>query len=152
MIIDGTFIRKMCHMSQIERINNFYNELCKDDFIKTKGFSRFRFGTNEFYALASTLKTKNGREITVSFNIHDEAPEMVELVVQCLNHTTMEQVRIVGKKVCDKLNGEINDYQETGCISMVSYFLIEDISGVMLMFKTILEELGNVSVFMMYSE
>ncbi len=139
-------------MSQIEQIDKFYKELCKDEFIKTKGFERFRFGTNEFYALASTLKAKNGRELTVSFNIHDEAPEMVELVVQCLNHTTMEQIRIVGKKVCDKLGGEINAYEEPGCISMVSYFLLEDINGVMLMFRTILEELGQVSVFMMYNE
>ena len=69
-------------MNQVERIEHFYRELYRDDFILTHGFQRFRFGTQEFYACASTLRSKSGREITVSFNIHDEAPDEAELVIQ----------------------------------------------------------------------
>lgn len=137
-------------MSALDRVNDFYQELYKDEFIRTREFERFRFGGYDFYALASSLKTQTGRELTISFNIHDNSPEQVELVIQCMNQTTLEQLRIVGAKVCENLKRDMSLYQEPGCISMVSYFDIEDIAGVMEMFKALLEELSKVSVFMMY--
>ncbi len=137
-------------MSTLDRVNDFYQELYKDEFIRTRGFERFRFGAYDFYALASSLKTHTGRELTVSFNIHDNSPDLVELVIQCMNQTSMEQLRIVCTKVCEELKRDMSLYQEPGCISMVSYFDIEDITGIMEMFKTLLEEIGKVSVFMLY--
>lgn len=137
-------------MSSLDRINDFYQELYKYDFIKTRGFELYRFEEYGFFALASSLKTHAGRELTVSFNIHDNFPDQVELVIQCMNQTTLEQLHIIGTKVCEELKRDMSLYQEPGCISMVSYFDIEDITGIMQMFKTLLEEIGKVSVFMMY--
>ena len=134
-------------MNQLERIEHFYRELYRDDFILTHGFQRLRFGTQEFYACASTLRSKSGREITVSFNIHDEAPDEAELVIQLLNKSSMEQIKTVGNMIAQKLHKEIKIYEEPGCISMVSYYDIEDVPGIIEMFKTTLEEINKVVFF-----
>ncbi len=134
-------------MNQLERIENFYRELYRDDFILTHGFERYRFGNQEFYACASTLRSKSGREITVSFNIHDEDPDEAELVVQLLNKSSLEQIKTIGTLISQKLHKDISIYEEPDCISMVSYFDIEDVSGIIEMFKTTLEEVNKVVLF-----
>ncbi len=134
-------------MRQIERIENFYRELYQDDYILTHGFERYRFDNNEFYALASTLRSKSGREITVSFNIHDEEPDEAELVIQLLNRSSLEQIKVLGEVISRKLKKDISIYDEPGCISMVSYFDIEDVSGIIEMFKTTLAEVNKVILF-----
>ncbi len=134
-------------MTQIERIENFYRDLYRDDFILTHGFERFRFGIEEFYACASTLRSRSGRDVTVSFNLHDETPDEAELVVQLLNKCSLEQIKTIGTVISQKLHKDISIYEEPDCISMVSYFDIEDVSGIIEMFKTTLEEINKVVLF-----
>ncbi len=139
-------------MDQIQRIEDFYRKLYQDDFILTHGFERYRFGAKEFYACASTLRSKSGREITVSFNIHDEEPDEAELVIQLLNQSSLEQIRIIGSGISQKMHKEISVYDEPGCISMVSYYDIDDVDGIIEMLKTTLEEVSKVVFFVLNPE
>lgn len=134
-------------MNQVERIENFYKELYQDDFIASHGFERFRFGSQEFFACASTLRSKSGREITCSFNIHDEEPDEAELVIQLLNRSSTEQVKVIGEKLAKELCKDINVYEEPECISMVTYYPIEDVPGIIKMLKRTLEEVNKVLLF-----
>ena len=134
-------------MNQVERIENFYKELYQDDFIASHGFERFRFGSQEFFACASTLRSKSGREITCSFNIHDEEPDEAELVIQLLNRSSMEQIKVIGEKLAKELGKDINVYEEPECISMVTYYPIEDVPGIIKMLKRTLEEVNKVLFF-----
>lgn len=134
-------------MNQVERIENFYKELYQDDFIASHGFERFRFGSQEFFACASTLRSKSGREITCSFNIHDEEPDEAELVIQLLNRSSMEQIKVIGEKLAKELGKDINVYEEPECISMVTYYPIEDVLGIIKMLKRTLEEVNKVLFF-----
>lgn len=134
-------------MNQVERIENFYKELYQDDFIASHGFERFRFGSQEFFACASTLRSKSGREITCSFNIHDEEPDEAELVIQLLNRSSTEQVKVIGEKLAKELGKDINVYEEPECISMVTYYPIEDVPGIIKMLKRTLEEVNKVLLF-----
>ena len=134
-------------MNQVERIENFYKELYQDDFIASHGFERFRFGSQEFFACASTLRSKSGREITCSFNIHDEEPDEAELVIQLLNRSSTEQVKVIGEKLAKELGKDINIYEEPECISMVTYYPIEDVPGIIKMLKRTLEEVNKVLLF-----
>lgn len=134
-------------MNQVERIENFYKELYQDDFIASHGFERFRFGSQEFFACASTLRSKSGREITCSFNIHDEEPDEAELVIQLLNRSSIEQVKVIGEKLAKELGKDINVYEEPECISMVTYYPIEDVPGIIKMLKRTLEEVNKVLLF-----
>lgn len=139
-------------MDQAERIEWFYRELYQNEFIRTHGFERYRFGVNEFFACASTIRSKNGREITVSFNVHDEYPDEAELVMQFLNKTSLEQLRIVGEEVAKKTGKDINVYEEPECISMVSIFDIEDVDGIIQMFLFTLERVSKVVFFVVNPE
>lgn len=134
-------------MNQVERIEKFYKELYQDDFIASHGFERFRFGSQEFFACASTLRSKSGREITCSFNIHDEEPDEAELVIQLLNRSSTEQVKVIGEKLAKELGKDINVYEEPECISMVTYYPIEDVPGIIKMLKRTLEEVNKVLLF-----
>ena len=134
-------------MNKIDRIENFYRKLYSDDFILTHGFERFRFEEQKMYACASTLKSRSGREITISFNIHDEEPDEAELVIQFLNKSSVTQLRKVGEELAERFHKDINIYEEPECISMVSYFDIEDAEGIILMFKAVLEEVDRSVLF-----
>ncbi len=139
-------------MDQAERIEHFYKQLYQNEFIRTHAFERYRFGNQEFFACASTLKGKNGREITVSFNIHDDYPDEVELVMQFLNQCSLEQLRIVGEDIAKTTGKDINVYEEPDCISMVSYFDIDDVEGVIQMFMLTLERITKVVFFVIKPE
>lgn len=134
-------------MNQVERINNFYKELYNDEFIASHGFERYRFGSQEFYSCASTLRSKSGREVTVAFNIHDEEPDQAELVMQFINKCSLEQLRVVGEKIAQKLKKDINVYEEPECISLVCYYPIEEVDSTIEMMKVTLEEVNNVVMF-----
>lgn len=134
-------------MNQADRIDDFYRKLYQDDFILKKGFERYRFGAQEFYACAATLVSKAGREITASFNIHDEAPDEVELVVQLLNKSSLEQVKTVAGIIAKKIQRDVMVYDEPECISMVSYYDIDEVKEVTEAFKISLEEVNKVVMF-----
>ncbi len=134
-------------MDQEDKIEDFYRKLYDDEFILTHDFQRMFFGEQEFFACASTLKSRQGREITVSFNVHCEAKDEVELVIQLLNQTSLEQIKIVGTKISQKMHKDISVYEEPGCISMVSYHSIDDIDEIIEMFKVTLEEVNKVLFF-----
>ena len=135
-------------MTQAERIDDFYRKLFESEFIRTHGFERFRFGSDEFFACASTLRSKDGREITVSFNIHDEEPDEVELVMQFLNKSSLEQIRTICEQIAIKEGTDISLYQEPGCISATAYFDIEDVDGPLSMMLNILDWVSKVVLFM----
>ena len=88
--------------------------------------------------------------MTCSFNIHDGEPEEVELVIQLLNKSSLEQIKVVGEKLSHILNHEINVYDEEECISLVLYYSIHDIEEVIHAFKIMLEEINKV-VFIILS-
>lgn len=139
-------------MRQEDRINDFYSKLNQDEFIRTHSFEKYRFGNQEFYAFAATLKSKSGREITCSFNIHDEEPDEVELVMQFLNKSSLEQIRTIAEQIASDLVKDINIYNEPNCVSMVSYFDIEDVEGVLNMLKVTLKQVNKVMFFLLNPE
>lgn len=136
-------------MNNLQHIQNFYRNLYKDDFIGSHGFELYRIDGQDFYACASTLKSKAGRQMTCSFNIHDGEPEEVELVIQLLNKSSLEQIKVVGEKLSHILNHEINVYDEEECISLVLYYSIHDIEEVIHAFKIMLEEINKVVFFIL---
>ena len=139
-------------MTQAERIDDFYRKLYEFEFIRTHGFERYRFGSDEFFACASTLRSKSGRRITVSFNIHDEEPDEVELVLQFLNKSSLEQIRTVCEKVAIEEGTDINLYEEPDCISATAYFDIEDVDGPVSMMTNILDKVSKVVLFMINND
>lgn len=139
-------------MNQEQRIENCYREIFNDDFINTHGFERYRFGAQEFFAAASTLRSKSGREITVSFNIHDEQPDELELVMQFLNKSSLEQIKTIAESIAIDCRNEINIYEETNCISLVSYFALEEVDRAIEMMKVILERVNKVVLFVLNND
>lgn len=125
----------------------FYNQLLRNSFINSHGFELYRFPSQGFIALASSLRSKSGRDITVSFNIHDDESDIVELVIQLHNKCSLEQVKTVGSIVAQKTHTDIHLYPESDCISLVSYYDIRDISGPINTFTTALEEINKVVMF-----
>ena len=134
-------------MNALTKAKSYYSKLITNDFIQKFGFEMFRFEKCGFFAFATSLKSKRGRDITVSFNIHDDESDIVELVIQLHNKCSLEQVKTVGSIVAHKVHTDIHLYQEPDCISLVSYYDIRDTFGPINAFTTALEEINKVVMF-----
>lgn len=129
-------------------VEHFYNEIKNDDFISSHEFTMHRFDDSGFFAYASTLSLNTGRLITVAFIVHDKTPELSELTIQLHNMTTAEQIKVVGNKIAMNMKANFNVFLDSAnkCITMVSYFDINDVTGILNMMRTLLYEFKNVTV------
>ena len=138
--------RKDCLLNKT--VEHFYNEIKNDDFISSHEFTMHRFDDCGFFAYASTLSLNTGRLITVAFIVHDKTPELAELTIQLHNMTTTEQIKVVGNKIAMNMKANFNVFLDSSnkCITMVSYFDISDVTGILNMMRTLLYEFKNVTV------
>ena len=60
-------IKEQIMLSLVDKVfQDIYNA---DRFIQTKGFRKYRFDDSNFYCLGTTVRSSNGYELTIAFNM-----------------------------------------------------------------------------------
>lgn len=139
-------LKKGVLMNIAPQAKTTFSTLLENDFLATHGFEIFRFDELGFSALASTLISKTGKEITVAFNIHDDEPNQVELVIQIMNTCSLAQIKIIGQKIGQETTRDIDIYKDPKCISMVSYYELDELSSALEMMECSLLQLNSVAI------
>lgn len=134
-------------MTITTQVINIFSQLHKYEFIRKHGFEGYLFSKEGFFACASTLQCKNGRKITASFNIHQENPEEIELVMQFPNKASLEQIRVIYEQLSRELSKTINIYEESDCISAVSYYRTTDLNAAVDMLQNTLKKIKSVTFY-----
>lgn len=132
-------------LSLVDKVfQDIYNT---DRFIQTKGFRKYRFDDSNFYCLGTTVRSSNGYELTIAFNILDDKPDTLELCINFLNRCSLEQIRTIGDKIAIEEQRKILLYEEPDCITLVSYFSLAETKEAVRMMFSILNATDKVLMF-----
>lgn len=118
-----------------------------DAFMRRRKFEKYRFEESGFYCLGATIQNEKGYELTIAFNISDDDPGHLELCINFLNRVSKEQIRTIGNKVAIQDGRKIILYEEPDCISLVSYFSVDETDIAVHIMLDILDEIDKVLLF-----
>lgn len=121
-----------------------FSTLLENDFIATHGFEEHRIEELGLSALASKLIFNSGKEVTVAFNIYDDEPNQVELVIQIMNKYS--QIKISAPPIVEETTKDIDIYKDPRCISMVSYYNLYELNNALETMECVILHLDSVAL------
>ena len=130
-------------MDSVRKIYSFFDKLERDEFIKDRGFQKIRVGEEEMFALAASLRSKRGCEVTVSFNIHDDEPNECEMAIRLHNRCSIEQLKKAAGDIAIEKHREIGIYEDNPELVLASWYNLDESNEALDMMKSLLSVINK---------